>query len=220
MFKIFRWALVACLPALAGAAGARAANAGLDLSSAAAGAGGESSGAPGNEAAAAGPRSDIVSRVFIPARPDSVWLILTDYDHLREFIPNLVQSRLLEDHGRIKLIEQVGSGRWFFVGKKARVVLEVEERKFSRLDFHVVDGDFSLFDGSWELTPRLGGRATLLTYRLTARARFLAPSFVLKRVLRRDIPARLLAVRDRAVSLGQASLAGAGAPAAGAGAAK
>jgi ribosome-associated toxin RatA of RatAB toxin-antitoxin module len=171
---------------------------------------GESVGTPDLEIPR-GERSDMLSSVYIPARPESVWTVLTDYDHLREFIPGLLQSRLLEDHGVVKLIEQVGEGSWLFVGKKARVVLEVEEHRSSRLDFHVVDGDFNVFDGTWELYPRQGGRGTLLTLRLTARPKFFAPGFVVKHVLRRDVPQRLAAIRDRVVNL-NLPLAGAGAP--------
>jgi len=163
--------------------------------------------------------ADVRAHILIPARPDSVWQVLTDYDHLREFIPNLVESRLLEDHGSIKLIEQVAEGRWLVFGKKARVVLEVEEHKYSRLDFHVVDGDFSVFDGSFELHPQKGGHATLLTYRLNEKPRFMAPGFVVRKVLSNDIPVRLAAIRDRVVS--QAQVAGiGGAPAMPTGAAR
>jgi ribosome-associated toxin RatA of RatAB toxin-antitoxin module len=171
---------------------------------------GESVGTPNSEIPP-GERSDLRSSIFIPARPESVWTVLTDYDHLREFIPGLLESRLLEDHGGVKLIEQVGHGSWLFVGKKARVVLEVEERRDSRLEFHVVDGDFNVFDGAWELYPRQGGRATLLTYRLTARPKFFAPGFMVRRVLGRDVPVRLAAIRDRVVNL-NLPLAGTGAP--------
>ncbi|MBI5836904.1 MAG: SRPBCC family protein [Candidatus Eisenbacteria bacterium] len=165
-------------------------------------------------------KADVHSSIYIPVRPDAVWAVLTDYDHLREFIPGMLESRLLEDHGLVKLIEQVGQGSWLFVGKKARVVLEVEERKGQKLDFHVVDGDFNLFDGAWELFPRQGGHATLLTYRLTARPRFFAPGFVVKHVLRRDVPQRLAAIRDRVVNLNLPIAGGSSAPGSPTGAAK
>ncbi len=161
---------------------------------------GESVGTPDLQAPPS-EKADVHSSVYIPARPESVWSVLTDYDHLREFIPGLLESRLLEDHGAVKLIEQVGQGSWLFVGKKARVVLEVEERRNQELDFHVVDGDFNVFDGAWVLYPRQAGHATLLTYRLTARPKFFAPGFVIRHVLRRDVPQRLAAVRDRVVNL-------------------
>lgn len=171
-----------------------------ELNAEAEGGAGESSGAPAVEL---GPdeRADIRAQIFIPSRPDSVWMVITDYDHLREFIPNLAESRLLEDHGSVKLIEQVAEGKWFVFGKRARVVLEVEEHKYSRVDFHVVDGDFSVFDGSWELRPGKGGHGTLLSYRLNVKSRFMAPGFMVKHALSRDIPGRLAAVRDRVMSL-------------------
>ena len=176
---------------------------------------GESLGAPATEI---GPdeKADIQSKIFIPVRTDSVWMVLTDYDHLREFIPNMIESRLLEDHGTVKLIEQVAEGKWFMLGKRARVVLEVEEHKYSRLDFHVVDGDFSVFDGSWELVPGKGGRGTWLSYRLSEKPRFLVPGFLVKHVLSRDIPMRLAAVRDRAISLSPQLAGGPAGPATGA----
>jgi ribosome-associated toxin RatA of RatAB toxin-antitoxin module len=168
----------------------------------------ETTGTPANEVAPED-HADVSSKIFIPARPDSVWMLLTDYDHLREYVPNMVESRLLEDHGSVKLIEQVGRGRWFFFGKKARVVLEVEEHKYSRLDFHVVDGDFNVFDGSWQLYPRKGG--TLLTYSLSVKPKFFVPGFVVKSVLSHDVPQKLVAIRDRIESQ-SVQLAGAAVP--------
>jgi len=168
----------------------------------------ESTGTPAMEALPE-EHSDINARIFIPCRPDSVWLVLTDYDHLREFIPDMVESRMLEDHGSTKLIEQTGKGKWFLFGKQARVVLEVEENKYSRLDFHVVDGDFNLFDGSWRLYPK--GRGTLLTYRLSLKPKFFAPAFMVRKALSSDVPDRLAAIRDLVVNL-TTNYAGLGTP--------
>jgi hypothetical protein len=81
----------------------------------------------------------------------------------------------------------------------------------------VVDGDFNLFDGSWRLYPK--GRGTLVTYRLSVKPKFFAPSFMVKRALSSDVPERLAAIRDRVVNL-TTNYAGIGAPNVGAGASK
>ena len=51
----------------------------------------------------------IIAKVQIPQPVEQVWQVLTNYEALTDFIPNLAKSRLIEHpNGGIRL-EQVGS---------------------------------------------------------------------------------------------------------------
>ena len=58
---------------------------------------------------AAGRQRQITAKIWISRSVEQVWQILTSYDELAEFIPNLTQSRQIEHpQGGIR-IEQIGS---------------------------------------------------------------------------------------------------------------
>ncbi len=70
----------------------------------------------------------ITAQIAIPQTIENVWHVLTDYEHLADFIPNLAKSRRLPDEdGKIR-IEQIGSQCLFNLKFCARVVLQMQEQ--------------------------------------------------------------------------------------------
>jgi ribosome-associated toxin RatA of RatAB toxin-antitoxin module len=95
----------------------------------------------------------ITAIVEIPQPVEKVWQVITDYEALAEFIPNLTKSRLLKHpDGGIRL-EQIGSQRLLNFQFCARVVLDLEEIFLQKINFQMVEGDFKGFSGSWCLEP-------------------------------------------------------------------
>ena len=75
-----------------------------------------------------GRQRQITAKIQIPHSAPQVWQVLTDYEALAEFIPNLAKScRLEHPNGGIRL-EQVGTQRLLRFNFSARVVLDLEER--------------------------------------------------------------------------------------------
>jgi ribosome-associated toxin RatA of RatAB toxin-antitoxin module len=102
---------------------------------------------------AEGRQRQISARIQIPYTVEQVWQILTDYEHLADFIPNLSKSRLLpHPQGGIRL-EQIGAQSFLKIKFCARVVLDMLEKFPHQLDFQMVEGDFQEFSGSWLLHP-------------------------------------------------------------------
>lgn len=95
----------------------------------------------------------ISAKVQIPQPVEKIWKVLTDYEALPDFLPNLAKSRLIEHpNGGIRL-EQVGSQRLLNFNFSARVVLDLEECFPREINFRMVEGDFKGFSGSWCLEP-------------------------------------------------------------------
>ena len=95
----------------------------------------------------------ISAKIQIPQPVERIWKVLTDYEALSEFIPNLAKSCLLEHpQGGIRL-EQIGSQRLLKFNFSARVVLDLEECFPQEINFSMVEGDFKGFSGSWCLEP-------------------------------------------------------------------
>lgn len=89
----------------------------------------------------------IFAEVKIHASVEQVWRVITDYDHLADFVPNLVVSERLPTNvtGRIHL-RQLGCSQSVFWRLEAEAVLEcVEVHKpmgAKELRFKAIEGDF------------------------------------------------------------------------------
>lgn len=143
----------------------------------------------------------IIAQIQIPHTIDQVWGILTDYDHLADFIPNLAKSQQIEHpDGGIRL-EQIGTESLLRVKVCLRVVLDMVEQFPHTLQFTMIEGDFRTFEGAWELEPLAGDRGTCLRYVVTLLPPRSVPVRLIERNLRRNLTANLQAIRQRAEEL-------------------
>lgn len=141
--------------------------------------------------------------VSVAADAESVWKVLTDYERLADFIPNLVCSgRIPCPHpGRI-WVEQRGLQRALYWHIEARVVLDLQELPNSgsghELHFSMVDGDFKKFEGKWSVIPGLRSSTSTLSYEVSVIPRLNFPAIFLERIIRSDLPVNLRALACRA----------------------
>ncbi|APD49226.1 SRPBCC family protein [Synechococcus sp. CS-602] len=126
-----------------------------------------------------------------------VWDVITDYENLSRFIPNLATSRLLWRRGARVGLEQVGCQEFCGLRFKARVELELTEKpEEGLLHFAMTQGDFRRFEGAWRVSgDRLGSR---LLYELTVQGRQGMPIGLIEQRLREDLAANLRAVQREA----------------------
>jgi ribosome-associated toxin RatA of RatAB toxin-antitoxin module len=137
----------------------------------------------------------ITARITLPYTREQVWQVLTDYEGLSDFIPNLASSQLLEHpEGGIRL-EQVGVQNALFLKFSARVVLDMTEDFLNAIHFEMAAGDFKAFAGDWLLAQPSEGEGTELTYRLFIWPKRTMPIIAIERRLRYDLPRNLLAIQ-------------------------
>ena len=145
----------------------------------------------------------ITAKVQIPHPVEKVWKILTDYEALTEFIPNLAKSSLLEHpNGGIR-IEQIGSQSLLNFKFCAHVVLDLEEIFPKLINFEMVEGDFKGFSGFWCLEPYSLGehQGTNLCYNIQVWPKLTMPISIIENRLSKDLQLNLLAIRQRAGEL-------------------
>jgi len=149
-----------------------------------------------------GRRRRILARIEIPRSVEQLWQVLTDYDHLADFIPNLARSRQLpHPDGGIRL-EQLGTQCFLNIKFCARVVLDMQELFPRELRFSMVEGDFKEFQGAWRLHPisQEVDEATITTrleYDLMVLPPATMPINLIERHICRDLRQNLLAICDR-----------------------
>ncbi|MEH2236527.1 SRPBCC family protein [Nostoc sp.] len=145
----------------------------------------------------------ISAKVQIPQPVEQIWKVLTDYEALPDFLPNLAKSRLIEHpNGGIRL-EQVGSQRLLNFNFSARVILDLEEYFPKEINFRMVEGDFKGFSGSWCLEPYSFGEyiGTNLCYTIQVWPKLTMPVRIIENRLSQDLRLNLLAIHQRVEKL-------------------
>lgn len=106
---------------------------------------------------------DVVYRVPVP--PQAAWAVLTDFENMPSFIPNLDSSRVLLRNGRIIRVEQKGNMQLGLLPFHYESTRQVETTPYHSIRSHTLSGDTRL-ESIMALSP--SGEGTLLSYHATA----------------------------------------------------
>ena len=143
----------------------------------------------------------LAAQLALPLDPEAVWEVLTDYERLPDFIPNLERSSLVERRGDVVVLEQVGSQRFVGLRFTASVRLQLQERREQGvLDFEMLAGDFRRFQGTW--TVQHDNNGVRLRYELTVQACVGMPIGLIEQRLQEDLASNLRAVALEALRRG------------------
>lgn len=134
----------------------------------------------------------ITSSGTVDAAPDAVWRILTDYNHLADYLPNLKSTRVVSRNGDKVIVEQVGAARFLFFSRTIRLLVQVNERAPDRIDIGLIEGDMKVYRASWTFSPVAGAAGTKVVYSATIVPKFDVPGIVGSTVVKNDI-ARMMA---------------------------
>lgn len=126
----------------------------------------------------------VTARFEVPQPPDIVLAVLSDYEQIPRFMPDVRSSVIVERTPEHVLVEQEAVSQFMMFSKKVHLLLEVR-REDSTIRF--VDRSAKSFEryvGTWKVEPR--GEGSVVTYELAARPSFEVPGFILRRLLKRD----------------------------------
>jgi ribosome-associated toxin RatA of RatAB toxin-antitoxin module len=142
------------------------------------------------------------ARVLVNASQKEAWAVLTDYNNLKKFTPNLVDSTLLApDAQGHKRLRQSFQRQVLFFPVNSSVTVAVTEQPEEKLQFERTEGFFEQFTGGWTLQPideipRGSGPKTLLTYQVAAKADSSVPKGFLRDAFKEDLPKTLESIRQ------------------------
>lgn len=95
-----------------------------------------------------------VARILVNSSPAVVWSVMTDYANLAKFMPNMVSSRVIEDNGNRKVVEQEDERQVFLMKVRSRIRSSITEIEKRRVDFKLIDGNqIKTLQGSWKIEP-------------------------------------------------------------------
>jgi hypothetical protein len=101
----------------------------------------------------------ITVRAFIdvPVEPRAAWAVLTDYDRLAGFVPDMHESRVVSKPGQPHRVFQRGEKSWLILDAPFEVLMQMDEAPPSRIAFHQLAGTLKDMHGEWRLLPLKGG---------------------------------------------------------------
>lgn len=130
----------------------------------------------------------------VAAAPAAVWRILTDYDRMAEFVPDLRSARVLSRSGDEATIEQVGVARLLFFHRDIRLVVQAREQPISQIDISLVDGDMRVYRCTWRLVPIPETGGTRVLYSGAMAPKFYVPGILGANLIRSDVEKMMAAV--------------------------
>lgn len=127
----------------------------------------------------------VVQARFVVAQPAAeVIAVLTDYEGIPRFLPDIRRSVVRSRDGSRTTVEQEAVSSVMMFSRRVYLLLEIDETS-DALVFRDTSGrSFERYEGSWRVSP--AGEATLVRYELQAKPAFSVPEFVLMRLFRRD----------------------------------
>lgn len=135
-----------------------------------------------------------VTATFRVSEPASIaYAVLTDYEQIPRFMPDVRKSQILERREHTTVVEQEAVARVMLFSKHIHLVLEIDEAP-QAIRFHDRCGrSFEHYEGAWTFIEKDG--AVQIGYTLTAKPTFDVPEFLLTRLLKSDAQTMIDRVR-------------------------
>ena len=115
-------------------------------------------------------------RTHVPAGVDETWAVMTDYDHMADFMPNLTSSQVVKRQGDTLEVAQKGEKkvlflRFAFAGVKAVELVPKREIRTS-----LVQGDFKSYASSTRLMATAADRTEIVHHGRYEPTRWVPPA--------------------------------------------
>lgn len=94
-----------------------------------------------------------VAQVLVESEPETAWQVLTDFEHLAQFLPNVVATQVLESSAQRTVVEQTNVSQILFAQVQSKVRTENRVMAPGKLGFHLLKGDLNHLQGYWQVLP-------------------------------------------------------------------
>jgi len=132
----------------------------------------------------------------VQAPLEAAWRVLTDYEKMSEFVPDLASCKILSRTGNRVIVEQYGLARALFLSRAIHLVVQVTESPKSAIDIALISGDMRHYESRWTLTPLPAG-GTRIAYRGRLMPDFYVPAMFGAALIQADIERMIRAVLTR-----------------------
>ncbi len=131
-------------------------------------------------------RTFVVDATFnAPVPPSVAWAVLTDFEHMDAFVPNLAESRIVARDGNVLTILQYGVARFGPLALRFESERQVTLAPFATIHSTQLRGTMDKLDSTTTFASE--GTGTRLTYHVEAIPGTLFPDVIARRFLRHEI---------------------------------
>lgn len=152
------------------------------------------------------PLFDVSAKLTVNAGVQRSWKVLTDYDALAGFVPNLSRSQVTASNGNDRVVAQNGYAKFLFIRQPIDLILHVTEQPMQAIDIRLVSGNMREYQARWELQalPPLqasgqasasGGGRTQISYAGLIAPDFYVPTLFGAALMKSDLRNMLNAVK-------------------------
>ncbi|WP_307188227.1 MULTISPECIES: SRPBCC family protein [Duganella] len=140
---------------------------------------------------------EVDSTGTVAAALPKVWRILTGYERMSEFVPDMESCKVLSRNGNEIIIEQFGVARFLFMSKTIHLIVRAVEQPMSSIDISLISGDMKHYESRWELVPVPETGGTKIIYHGKLQPNFYVPGILGSKMIRGDIERMMSAVLAR-----------------------
>jgi hypothetical protein len=144
------------------------------------------------------PRGRVRAAVRILAPAETVWSIMTDCKQAGLFVPGLRRCRRVDGAADGSWADIEHEVRFSWLLPTVNYVFRAHYDRPHRIDFRRISGDLKEEEGAWLLLPSPDASATVVEYEVYLDPGFWIPQFLVSRSLRKELPAGLAGLRERA----------------------
>lgn len=119
----------------------------------------------------------------VPLR--EAWAVLTDFDAMSRFVPDLESSRITARAGPRLTVEQSGVARWGLLARRFQTVCEVELTPFDHVSSRVLSGSLRRADTLTRFAA--SGEATEIRHHIELETDSWFPDFMVEAYLRAEV---------------------------------
>ena len=98
--------------------------------------------------------------LVVSATRQEIWAVLTDFEHMPDFISNLKESKLIGTSGPTLKIFQRGSASYGFINFPFESTREILLTPFDKIQSHMISGNMRKMEGTTQLVDE-GGSTNL-----------------------------------------------------------
>lgn len=135
----------------------------------------------------------IEAEMLVPADARTAWAVLTDYDNLASFVPEMKSSRVTSAPGHPKRVEQRGKSGMLSFFTPEHIVFQMDETPHERIKFNKVAGDVRSMRGEWLIVGN--GNPVKVFYRARIVPKVPLPPLLGATMIELDVESKLAAIR-------------------------